>query len=97
MGGTHTAAQLLSSRCELHPLVESARRIPSGGRSNRQSAAVLWYAAAEGQGKARKLSITLIKQPAAAGQQRYVWDSLLLSTEDAPKFPVKRDQAAKSG
>lgn len=70
-----------------------------GHSSNKQYQLLLRCAVpAEGQGKGRKLSIALVKQPAAAGQQRYVmWDSLLLATEDASKSPEKRDQAAKSG
>jgi hypothetical protein len=62
--------------------------------------------AAEGQGRSRKLSITLVKQPAAAtGQQQQqlprftVWECLLAApaADDAPKSPEKRDQAAKEG
>lgn len=58
---------------------------------------------AEGHGRSRKLSITLVKQPAAAaGQQQKqytVWEGLLAGPagDDAPKSPEKRDQAAKEG
>lgn len=48
----------------------------------------------EGQGKGRKLSITLVKQPAHTGQRYTLWDSLLVRA-DAPKSPDRRDQAAK--
>lgn len=47
--------------------------------------------AAEGQGKSRKLSVTLCKQPAASGQRFAIWSSLLQQV-DAQKSPDKRDQ-----
>lgn len=45
----------------------------------------------EGQGKSRKLSVTLCKQPAASGQRFAIWSSLLQQV-DAQKSPEKRDQ-----